>query len=172
MIILLVLLSIVLGSWCRGLFPLLTMLPLWCVFHSVLPNPSAIIGVNGYVYLLLDELLTKSSLDMDTWKMQKENILITWQTPVSVRALIGWLQVRGCRFKSWIFSSFTYFSNMLCAVKGFRPHGLLVYRLCLPPDTPIIFRRVIPFQLDFSVLLFQAGWGKSYCSFVTLRVVI
>ena len=23
-------------------------------------------------------------------------------------------------------------------VKGFRPHGLLVYRLCLPPDTPII----------------------------------
>ena len=24
---------------------------------------------------------------------------------------------RGCRFKSWIFSSFTFFSNMLCAVK-------------------------------------------------------
>jgi len=24
-------------------------------------------------------------------------------------------------------------------VKGFRPHGLLVYRLYLPPDTPIIF---------------------------------
>jgi len=23
--------------------------------------------------------------------------------------------------------------------KGFRPHGLLVYRLCLPPDTAIIF---------------------------------
>jgi len=126
MIILLVLLSIVLGSWCRGLFPLLTMLPLWCVFHSVLPNPSAIIGVNGYVYLLLDELLTKSSLDMDTWKMQKENILITWQTPVSVRALIGWLQVRGCRFKSWILSSFTYFWNMICAVK-LRVLGVMAY---------------------------------------------
>jgi len=27
---------------------------------------------------------------------------------------------------------------MLCAVKGFKPQGLLVYRLCLPPDTPII----------------------------------
>jgi len=39
------------------------------------------------------------------------------------------LQVQG------IFSSFTYCSNMLCAVKfkGFRPHGVLVYRLCLPP---------------------------------------
>jgi len=47
------------------------------------------------------------------------------------------LQVRGCRFKSRIFSSFTYFSNMLCAVK-LRVLGLLAYRLCLPPDTPII----------------------------------
>ena len=49
--------------------------------------------------------------------VQEENILTAWQTPVSVRALIGWLQVRGCMFKSWIFSSFTYFSNKLCAVK-------------------------------------------------------
>ena len=73
--------------------------------------------------------------------MQEENILTAWQTPVSVRALIRWLQVRGCRFKSWIFSSFIYFSkHALCSsVKGFRPHGLLVYRLCLPPDTPIIY---------------------------------
>ena len=31
------------------------------------------------------------------------------------------------------------FKHALCSkVKGFRPHGLLVYRLCLPPDTPII----------------------------------
>ena len=66
---------------------------------------------------------------------------------VSVQALIGWLQVRGCRFKSWIFSSFTYFSNMLCAVKGFRPHGLLVYRLCLPPDTPIIYSYFVNCQV-------------------------
>ena len=37
------------------------------------------------------------------------------------------------------FSSFTFFSNMLCAVKlRVRSHGLLVYRLCLLPDTPII----------------------------------
>jgi len=57
--------------------------------------------------------------------MQEENILTSWQTPVSVRALIGWLQVQGCRFKSWIFSSFTYFSNMLCAVK-LRVLGLMV----------------------------------------------
>ena len=67
--------------------------------------------------------------------MQEENILTTWKTPVSVQALIEWLQVQGCRFTSWIFSSFTYFSNMLCAVK-LRVLGLLVYRLCLPPDTP------------------------------------
>ena len=31
-----------------------------------------------------------------------------------------------CRFKSWIFSSFTYFSNMLCAVK-LRVLGLMAY---------------------------------------------
>ena len=59
-------------------------------------------------------------------QMQKENILTAWQTPVSVRALIGWLQVRGYRFKSWIFSSFTSFSNMLCAVK-LRVLGLMAY---------------------------------------------
>ena len=49
--------------------------------------------------------------------------------------------VRGCRFKSWIFFFFhLFFKNALCSqVKGFGPHGLLVYRLCLPPDTPIIF---------------------------------
>ena len=37
-----------------------------------------------------------------------------------------------------MFSSFTYFSNILCAV-NFRPEGLLVYRLCLPPDTSITY---------------------------------
>ena len=32
----------------------------------------------------------------------------------------------------------------LCSkVKGFRPHGLLVYRLCLPPDTPIIIKDTV-----------------------------
>jgi len=31
--------------------------------------------------------------------------------------------------------------NELLTVKGFRPHGLLVCRLCLPPDTPIIFHK-------------------------------
>ena len=31
------------------------------------------------------------------------------------------------------------FKHALCSkVKDFRPHGLLVYRPCLPPDTPII----------------------------------
>ena len=35
------------------------------------------------------------------------------------------------------------FKHALCSqVKGFRPHGLLVYRLCLPPDTPIILNDV------------------------------
>jgi len=35
------------------------------------------------------------------------------------------------------------FKHALCSqVEVFRPHGLLVYRLCLPPDTPIIFTRV------------------------------
>ena len=58
--------------------------------------------------------------------MQEENILTTWQTPVSVRVLIGWLQVRGCRFKSWIFSFFTYFSNMFFAVQ-LRVLGLMAY---------------------------------------------
>ena len=37
-------------------------------------------------------------------------------------------------------------------VKGFRPHGLLVYRLCLPPDTPIIFGCLLWFH-DFFTLL-------------------
>jgi len=58
--------------------------------------------------------------------MAEENIQTAWQTPVSVQALIGWLQARGCRFKSWIFSSSTYFSNMLCAVK-LRVLGLVAY---------------------------------------------
>ena len=35
---------------------------------------------------------------------------------------------------------FIILSAWLCSyVNGFRPHGLLVYRLCFPPDTPIIF---------------------------------
>jgi len=33
-------------------------------------------------------------MDIDTWKMQEENILTTWQTPESIWALLGWLQVR------------------------------------------------------------------------------
>ena len=36
--------------------------------------------------------------------------------------------------QSWIFSSLTYFSNILCAV-NLKVLGLLVYRLCLLPDT-------------------------------------
>ena len=32
-----------------------------------------------------------------------------------------------------------WITNVNSSVKGFRPHGLLVYRLCLPPDTLIIF---------------------------------
>ena len=36
------------------------------------------------------------------------------------------------------------FKHALCSkVKGFRSYGLLVYRLCLPPDTPIIFDHII-----------------------------
>ena len=67
--------------------------------------------------------------------MQEENILTTWQTPVSVRALIGWLQ-----FQVMDFFFHLLFKHALCSqVKGFRPHGVLVYRLCLPPDTSIIF---------------------------------
>ena len=62
----------------------------------------------------------KVPMDIDTWKMQEENILTAWQTPVSVRALIGWLQARGCRFKSWIFSSFTFFSNILLYAVKFK----------------------------------------------------
>jgi len=67
--------------------------------------------------------------------MKEENILTAWQTPVSIRALIGWLQVRDCRFEVAgsrlqiqvrIFSSFTYFSNVLCAVQ-LRVLGLMAY---------------------------------------------
>ena len=78
------------------------------------------------VVLIDNELLTKVPMDIDIWKMYEENILTAWQTLVSLRALIGWLQVRGCRLKSWIFSSFTYFSNMLCAVK-LRVLSLMTY---------------------------------------------
>jgi len=74
-------------------------------------------------------------MDIDTWKMQEENILTAWQTPVSVQALIGWLHA-GSRLQVQVmdFSSITHFSNMLCAVKfkGFRPHGLYVIVKALP----------------------------------------
>jgi len=57
--------------------------------------------------------------------MQEENILTTWQTPVSVRALIGWLQVQG--YGSVMdFSSFTYFSNMVEG-RACIPVGLMAY---------------------------------------------
>ena len=35
--------------------------------------------------------------------------------------------------------AFQFIAVYCSQVKGFRPHGLLVYRICLPPDTPIIF---------------------------------
>ena len=39
------------------------------------------------------------------------------------------------------------FKHALCSyVKGFRPHGLLVYRLCFPPDTSIILCIVMSFS--------------------------
>jgi len=50
-----------------------------------------------------------------------------------------------CPQRNWNSGSETEFGFFLlsstfqtCSVQGFRPHGLLVYRLCLPPDTPII----------------------------------
>jgi len=74
--------------------------------------------------------------------MQEKNILTAWQTPVSVQALIGWLQVPRLQVQVMDFFFFhLLFKHALCSlVKGFRPHGLMVYRLCLPPDTPIIFK--------------------------------
>ena len=50
-------------------------------------------------------------MDIDTWKMQEENILTTWQTPVSVRALIGWLQVQVMDF----FFFHLLFKHALCS---------------------------------------------------------
>jgi len=88
-------------------------------------------------------LAAADSIGVDSPLEESELILTAWQTPVSVQALIGWLQVQGCRFKSWIFFFHLIFKHALCSkVKGFRPHGLLVYRLCLPPDTPIIYLKL------------------------------
>jgi len=63
-----------------------------------------------------------------------------FQVSISIGTFVS--KSDGCRFKSWIFSSFTYFSNMLCAFK-IRVLGIMAYwytgSACLPPDTPIIF---------------------------------
>ena len=51
---------------------------------------------------------------MDIYR-QGENILTAWQTPVSVRALIGWLQVQGCTGPVMDFFSFFHlFKHALC----------------------------------------------------------
>ena len=94
------------------------MVHLLCKFHLLAHNPWLVIQSIWFHlwYLKIMSCSQKVPMDIDTWKMQ-ENILYAWQTPVSIRGLIGWLQFRGCRFKSWIFSSFTFFSNMLSAVK-------------------------------------------------------
>ena len=75
-------------------------------FHQIPQSYLNDVHLVPSVVLRDNELLTKVPMDIDTWKIQEENILTTWQTPVNVRTLIGWLQVRGCRFKSWIFSIF------------------------------------------------------------------
>jgi len=41
------------------------------------------------VVLRDNELFTKTPMDIDTGKLQEENILTAWQTPVSVQVLIG-----------------------------------------------------------------------------------
>ena len=69
------------------------------------------------VVLRDNKLLTKVPMNIDTWKMQEENILTAWQTLVSVRALIGWLQVQVMDFFFHLL-----FKHALCSsVKGFRP---------------------------------------------------
>ena len=68
----------------------------------------------------------------------------SWYLPVlspvtSTRAnhpLIGWLQVQ---VMDYFFFHLLFKNALYSLVKGFRPHGQLVKRLCLPPDTPIIF---------------------------------
>ena len=61
---------------------------------------------------------------------------------------LGWndTSYRGSNIKTLTIDKFNYdwgiwWKAEPCSyVKGFRPHGLLVYRLCLPPDTPIIIK--------------------------------
>ena len=50
-------------------------------------------------------------------------------------------------------------------VKGFRPHGLLVYRLCLPSDTPIIFKFLFINFILYSVII------ALFCSHAPVGVV-
>ena len=59
------------------------------------------------VVLRDNELLTKVPIDIDT----RRNILTTRQTPVSVRALIGWLQVQVMDF----FFFHLLFKHALCS---------------------------------------------------------
>ena len=48
------------------------------------------------------------------------------------------------------------FKHALCSqVKGFTPHGLLVYRLCLLPDTPIIFIFILAMTISTLVMWIQ-----------------
>jgi len=61
------------------------------------------------VVLRDNELLTKVPMEID---MQEENILTAWQTPVSVRVLIGRLQVQVMDFFSFFH---LLFKHALCS---------------------------------------------------------
>ena len=78
-----------------------------------------------------------------------------------IQYLVRTVKLSGSRLQDQVMDFFFFhllFKRALCSkVKGFRPHGLLVYRLCLPPDTPIIFLVMIfLWSLDLrSVLVCQ-----------------
>ena len=61
-------------------------------------------------------------MDTYTGNRQGENIRTTWQTPVSIRASIRWLQVRGCPDTVMdFFSPFSTFSNIFSATTLIGP---------------------------------------------------
>jgi len=94
------------------------------------------------VVLIDNQLLTKVPMDMDivlenARRKHPDHLADSCKRSSINRMAAGSrLQVQVMDF----FSFHLLFKHALCSkVKGFRLHGLLVYRLCLPPDTPIVF---------------------------------
>ena len=94
------------------------------------------------VVLKNNELLTKVPSDIARYLKSARRKHPDCLADSCKNSSVNWIAA-GLRLQVQVMDFFFFhllFKHALCSqVKGFRPHGLLVYRLCLPPDTPIIF---------------------------------